>query len=162
MTEQMIITVTGRSGSGKTTLIEKLVREYTAAGRTVSVIKSMRHEFEVDREGKDTFRYRSAGAASALITNGRRIALMADIGEQDTPLSLAEKYMQDYDIVFIEGYKEGDTRKIEVIGDSKEPPIFESDSNVLMVVSDREFATTLPLYKRDDIKGIIEYIERFF
>ncbi len=162
MAEQKIITVTGRSGSGKTTLIEKLVKEYSASGRTVSVIKSMRHEFEVDREGKDTWRYRSAGAASALITNGRRIALMADIGDHETPIALAEKYMSAYDIVIIEGYKEGDTPKIEVIGDSVEPPLFESDSNIIMVVSDREFKTTLPLYKRDDVKRVMECVERIF
>ena len=162
MTEQKIITITGRSGSGKTTLIERLAGEYISEGKKVSVIKSMRHDFEVDREGKDTHRYRSAGVHSALITNGRKIALMADITEEETPLTLAEKYFSDYDIIIIEGFKEGETRKVEVIGDSVETPLFETDSNIVMVVSDREFATKLPLFKRDDIKSIRECIDKIY
>ena len=162
MAEQKIITITGRSGSGKTTLIERLAGEYISEGKKVSVIKSMRHDFEVDREGKDTYRYRSAGVHSALITNGKKIALMADITDDDTPLTLAEKYFSDYDIIIIEGFKEGETRKVEVIGDSSEIPLFESDSNVVMVASDRGFATELPLFKRDDIKSIRECIDRLF
>lgn len=162
MAEQKIITITGRSGSGKTTLIERLAREYVAEGRKVSVIKSMRHDFEVDREGKDTHRYRSAGVHSALITNGKKIALMADITDNETPLTLAEKYFRDHDIVIVEGFKEGGTRKVEVIGDSEETPLFETDSNIVMVVSDRDFSTKLPLFKRDDVKKIREYIDRIF
>lgn len=162
MAEQKIITITGRSGSGKTTLIERLIKEYITEGLKVSVIKSMRHDFEVDREGKDTHRYRAAGVHSALITNGKKIALMADITDEETPLTLAAKYFGDYDIVIIEGFKEGETRKVEVIGDSTESPLFESDSNVVMVVSDRKFATRLPLFKRDDIKSIRECIDRIF
>jgi len=162
MAEQKIITITGRSGSGKTTLIERLIKEYIIEGKKVSVIKSMRHDFDVDREGKDTYRYRSAGVHSALITNGRKIALMADITDEETPLTLTAKYFGDYDIVIIEGFKEGETRKVEVIGDSTESPLFESDSNVVMVVSDRGFKTELPLFKRDDIKSIKECIDKLF
>ena len=162
MKKPKIITVTGKSGSGKTTLIERLIGEYTSEGKSVSVLKSMRHHFDIDREGKDTYRYREAGAGSALITNGKQIALMADITEEETPLALAEKYFSDSDIVIIEGFKEGRTRKIEVIGDSEEPPLFENDSLIVMVVSDREFDTRLPQFRRDDIKGIFASIEKIF
>lgn len=162
MAEQKIITVTGRSGSGKTTLIERLVNEYISEGKKVSVVKSMRHDFDVDREGKDTHRYKNAGAQSALITNGKKIALMADITDEETPLTLAAKYFSDYDIVIIEGFKEGETRKIEVIGDSEETPLFENDSRVVMVVSDRNFSTDLPKFIRNDIRGIKNCIEKIF
>lgn len=87
---------------------------------------------------------------------------MADITEDETPLTLAEKYFSDYDIIIIEGFKEGETRKVEVIGDSVETPLFETDSNIVMVVSDREFATKLPLFKRDDIKSIRECIDKIY
>jgi len=162
MAEQKIITITGRSGSGKTTLIERLVKEYITEGKKVSVIKSMRHDFEVDREGKDTHRYREAGVHSALITNGKKIALMADITEKETPLTLAAKYFSDHDIIIIEGFKEGETLKVEVIGDSVETPLFETDSNIVIAVSDRDLNTSLPLFKRDDIRSIKDCIEKLF
>ena len=162
MEKQKIITVTGRSGSGKTTLIERLVKEYIAEGRSVSVLKSMRHDFDIDREGKDTYRYREAGVRSCIITNGRKFAMMSDNTGDATALELALKYFPDDDIIFIEGYKEGETRKIEVIGDTNEAPLFMSDSNIVMVVTDRDTGTALPLFKRDDISGIKECIEKIF
>lgn len=50
------------SGSGKTTLIEQLVREFKQRGLRVAVIKHDAHGFDIDREGKDTWRFQMAGA----------------------------------------------------------------------------------------------------
>ena len=52
----------GYSGSGKTTLIEQLVRSLKARGLRVAVIKHDVHDFEMDREGKDSWRFSQAGA----------------------------------------------------------------------------------------------------
>ncbi|MFA5518430.1 MAG: molybdopterin-guanine dinucleotide biosynthesis protein B, partial [Spirochaetota bacterium] len=64
MKKSKIITITGKSDSGKTTLIEKLIKYYSAKGLKVSVVKSMKHDFEIDHKGKDTYRYREAGVFS--------------------------------------------------------------------------------------------------
>jgi molybdopterin-guanine dinucleotide biosynthesis protein B len=155
-----IISVTGRSGSGKTTLIEKLIVHYKSLGKKVSVIKSMRHEFETDPAGKDTFRYRESGAFSSIITNGKKFALISEIDNDANPVDLAEKFFSDSDIIIIEGFKEGNQKKIEVIGDSKEAPLFTGDKNIKFLVTDKSFETSLPVYKRDDIGGIIVAIEK--
>lgn len=158
--KQSVISVTGRSGSGKTTLIEKLIAHYKCLGKKVSVIKSMRHDFNTDPEGKDTYRYRESGATASIITNGRMFALISLIDREETPLDLAGKYFADSDFVIIEGFKEGKISKIEVIGDSTESPLFPGDSNIKILVTDRQFDTELPVYRRDDIDGITAAIEK--
>lgn len=47
--------ICGFSGSGKTTLIEKLVRLSKRNGNKVSVVKHDAHEFEMDKQGKDSY-----------------------------------------------------------------------------------------------------------
>lgn len=158
--EQQIISVTGRSGSGKTTLIEKMIVHYKSLGKKVSVIKSMRHDFDTDPEGKDTYRYRESGASASIITNGKKFALISEIDNEANPLELAKKFFSDSDIIIIEGFKEGDQKKIEVIGDSKETPLFYDDKNIRILVSDKVLDTELPVFKRDDIEVIIEAIEK--
>jgi len=158
--KQQIISVTGRSGSGKTTLIEKLIVHYKNLGKKVSVIKSMRHEFDTDPSGKDTFRYRESGASASIITNGKKFAYISEIDDQADPLDLAERFFSSSDIIIIEGFKEGNIHKIEVIGESKEAPLFPNDSNIKILVTDKTIDTELPVYKRDDIDGVIGAIEK--
>ena len=162
MIRQKIITVIGRSGSGKTTLVEKLIMHYKSEGRKVSALKSMRHDFQIDHEGKDTWRYREAGVFSSAITNGRMMAFVSDIDADYTPLDLAHLYFPDSDVIIIEGYKESRSPKIEVIGDSPEDPLFTGDDAVKIVVTDREITAPLPVFKRDDILSIVREIEKFF
>jgi len=157
---QRIISVTGRSGSGKTTLIEKLIVYYKNQGKKVSVIKSMRHEFESDPAGKDTYRYRESGASASIITNGKKFALISEINNHENPLNLAKKYFDDSDIIIIEGFKEGKTDKIEVIGDSAEPPLFYDDPDIKILVTDKVLDTSLPVYRRDEVEKIIVAIEK--
>lgn len=159
---QKIITIIGRSGSGKTTLIEKLIKRYRSQGKKVSALKSMRHEFNIDHQGKDTWRYREAGVFSLAITNGKTMAFISDIKADYTPLDLAHQYFADSDIIIIEGYKEGRLAKIEVIGDSTEDPLFVTDNAVKILVTDRDISSDLPVIKRDNIDGIIEAIEKVY
>ncbi|MDH5209856.1 MAG: molybdopterin-guanine dinucleotide biosynthesis protein B, partial [Burkholderiaceae bacterium] len=68
----------GYSNSGKTTLIEKLIPLFRARGLSVSAIKNAHHGFDMDRPGKDSYRYREAGAGQVLIATGERWALLTE------------------------------------------------------------------------------------
>ena len=60
--EKRIISFVGFSGSGKTTFIEQLIKVIKRRGFSVAVIKHDAHHFEMDKEGKDTFRFYGAGS----------------------------------------------------------------------------------------------------
>lgn len=57
----------GYSGSGKTTLIEKLLPILKKTFPKIAVIKSTHHHIELDKPGKDSFRYRQSGADSVVL-----------------------------------------------------------------------------------------------
>ena len=162
MSRQKIITIVGKSNSGKTTLVEKLIAHYKSEGKKVSALKSMRHDFQIDHEGKDTWRYRDAGVFSAAITNGRTMAFVSDVEDDLTPLDIAHKFFADSDIIIIEGYKESRSPKIEVIGDSAEEPVFKGDDAVKLIVTDADINSSLPVFRRNDIEAIVREIEKIF
>ena len=55
--------VIGWKNAGKTSLMERLVAEITGRGFSVSTVKHVHHDVDLDQPGKDTFRHRAAGAA---------------------------------------------------------------------------------------------------
>jgi molybdopterin-guanine dinucleotide biosynthesis adapter protein len=158
-----IVSIVGRSGSGKTTLIEKLVRHWGESGLKIAIIKHMKHDFCVDTAGKDTFRYREAGAAASIITNDRDYAVMASNFEKLSTLDIAKRYCPGFDLVIIEGYKEGDIVKIEVIGDSTEGPLDTAGvTNIVALVTDTAIADQRPVFRRDDTGEIARFIEELW
>lgn len=162
MKKSKIVTITGKSNSGKTTLIEKLIKYYSAKGLKVSVVKSMKHVFDIDQEGKDTYRYKEAGVFSWAITNGESYALLSKIDNSLSPLDIAEKNFPDSDIVFIEGFKEGKIPKIEVIGSEAEEALFRNDKSILAILTDISIDTELPVFSRNDIEAVANFIDKKF
>ena len=50
------------SNTGKTTYIVELIAELTRRGVRVGAIKHDAHEFEIDKQGKDSWRFARSGA----------------------------------------------------------------------------------------------------
>ncbi len=154
------VSIIGFSGSGKTTLIVKVVAELTKRGYRVGTIKHDAHRFEIDREGKDSWRHKKAGAVSVLITSKEK---MAFIKSTDSEMSLTEAIgtlMNDLDVVITEGYKTGNLPKIEVFRGSVSESRACPENNALMaVVSDGPVDTDKPLLDINDYKGVADIIE---
>ena len=141
-----VIGFAGYSGVGKTTLVEALVALLRQRGLRVSVVKHAHHLFDVDREGKDSWRHRQAGAYEVLLASERRMALMR---EHEQPLELSVHGMlaqldPGVDWVLVEGFKHGDMPKIEVwrlqqdrLAKGKTiDPLYPHDARVLAVATD--------------------------
>ncbi|MFN9028881.1 MAG: molybdopterin-guanine dinucleotide biosynthesis protein B [Betaproteobacteria bacterium] len=128
----------GYSNSGKTTLIEKLIPLLTARGLSVSAVKNAHHGFDMDRPGKDSYRYREAGASQVLIATSRRWALLTETPEGPAPLDTLLARLSPCDLVLVEGFKsEGEVPRIEVRrSTSTEPALFPRDPNVVAVAAD--------------------------
>ena len=94
----MIIAIKGEKKSGKTAFIEKLLEKLR--GYKIIVIKSSEHE-RIDEEGKDTFRYREAGAVASIIVARNEIVLFSNENGLDKAINLAKKLMPD--LIIVEG-----------------------------------------------------------
>jgi molybdopterin-guanine dinucleotide biosynthesis protein B len=150
----------GYSNSGKTTLIERLIPLLRAHGLAVSAVKNAHHGFDMDRPGKDSFRYREAGAGQVLIATGQRWALLTETPQRAAPLEALLARLDPCDLVLVEGFKsEGAIARIEVrrAGQS-EPPIFPGDAKVVAVASDGPVATQLPVLDLNDPPAVARFI----
>lgn len=110
-----IFGVTGWKNSGKTTLLTRLVAEIAGRGVAVSTVKHAHHAFDIDHEGKDSWRHRQAGAREVLVSSAKRWALMhelADPGEEPSLETLLGK-LGPVDLVLVEGFKRDRHPKIE-------------------------------------------------
>ena len=154
--------VIGWKNAGKTTLMERLVAEITRRGFSVSTIKHAHHTFDVDHQGKDSWRHREAGAREVLVAASQRWALMSELRGADEP-ALAELLarMDPVDLVLIEGYKRDSHPKVEVHrAATGHPLIAPGDPTVRAIACDSALATDRPLLDLDDITAIADFIAR--
>jgi molybdopterin-guanine dinucleotide biosynthesis protein B len=158
--ERKAIGFIGYSNSGKTTLIEKLIPIFRAQGLAVSAVKNAHHGFDMDRPGKDSYRYRVAGAGQVLIATTERWALLTETPSGHASLEHLLQQMAPCDLVIVEGFKsEGRMPRIEVRRSTVEdPPIHPRDPNVIAVASDVPIDCPLPVLDLNDADRIAVFI----
>ncbi len=156
-----IVSIVGKSDSGKTTLIEKLVPELVRRGYRVGTVKHDVHGFDVDREGKDSWRHKQAGARSVLIASPARIALIEDV-DRDLPLQeIRDRYFSDVDLVLTEGYKRGPMPKIEVSRRERSRELICTEADDLVaVVSDQDHEVNVPVFRFEEVPALADRIEQ--
>lgn len=156
-----IVSIVGKSDSGKTTLIEKLVPELVGRGYRVGTVKHDVHGFDVDREGKDSWRHKQAGARSVLIASPVRIALMEDV-DRDLPLEgIRDRYFRDVDLILTEGYKRGPMPKVEVSRRERSRELICTEADDLVaVVSDQDHEVHVPVFRFEEVKALADRIEQ--
>src|SRR6201994_357037 len=109
------IGLAGWSGAGKTTLLSRVIPYFIKQGLRVSVIKHAHHDFDVDVEGKDSWKHRQSGASEVLVSSARRWALMHELrGAGEPGLQELLSKLSPVDLVLIEGFKRGAVAKIEI------------------------------------------------
>jgi molybdopterin-guanine dinucleotide biosynthesis adapter protein len=158
-----IVSIVGKSDSGKTTLIEKLLPELVRRGYRIATVKHDVHGFEVDREGKDSWRHKKAGAHTVIISSPQKVALIRDVEKDLTLDELREKLVQDVDLILSEGYKKDVQPKIEIFRKEKHQELLcTPQDNLVAIVSNQTFDIGVPCYGLDDMKGLGNFIESMF
>ena len=152
--------VAGWKNSGKTGLMERLVAEFVARGFSVSTIKHAHHAFDVDHEGKDSYRHRAAGATEVLLASGKRFALMHELRDEDEPpLEALLAKLAPVDLVLVEGYKRDAHPKVEAHRqETGNPLIAPDDPTVRAVASDTDMELDRPVFDLNDTVAIADFI----
>jgi molybdopterin-guanine dinucleotide biosynthesis protein B len=153
--------VAARSNSGKTTLIEKIVKIMKARGLRVAVVKHASAGFDLDKPGKDSWRFQQAGADTVVLAGPDAMAIMKKIDHEPSPEDL-ERAAGDADIVIHEGFKTVAKNKIEVFrsGFSGDRPLCVEDRSYLALVSDRPFPVSIPSFDLNDSEGVAAFLEK--
>jgi len=159
-----VIGLSGFSGSGKTTLAERLIATLRAAGLRVSVVKHAHHSFDIDHQGKDSWRHRQAGASEVVIASDRRLAKIREFATRSDPTVhdlIAE--LGPCDWVVVEGFKRAALPKIEVWRAANgKPARYLEDADVVAIATDdpRQLPapTSLPILDLDDAEGVAAFL----
>ena len=156
----------GNSNSGKTTLLTALIADLTAAGLKVGAVKHHHRSFTIDHEGKDSQRFTAAGARKTIITGPEQTALVEQTEKQLPLEDLAATYLQDLDLILVEGFKQIEIPKIEVQRQALGLPLLSRginpDPNLIAVISDQKQTLDVPLFALDEISAISTFICNYF
>lgn len=161
----LIISIVSKKGSGKTTLLEKLIPELKRRGYRVGTVKHDTHGFDIDHEGKDTYRHKASGADSVLISCPWKLSLIKDTHEEIPLRQLVDRYMKDMDIVLTEGYKRANMPQVEVFrGVVHNTPLHNKgeEGSLIAVMSDQSIDIGVPILNIDDARALADLIEDRF
>lgn len=154
-----IITIVGKSNSGKTTLLEKLIACLTQRGYKIGSVKHAHDGFEMDKEGKDSWRHRKAGASSTLVITQNKAAIIKD--DKTSYIEKMRSYLSDMDIILAEGFKKQTLPKIEIFRTKSvhKQPLCMEDENLIAFVTDSDYKPGVPVFGLEDIRNIADFIE---
>ena len=143
------------SGTGKTTLMEKIVKRMTEKGVRVAVVKHDGHSFEIDKEGKDSYRYTKAGAEVTVISSAEKTAC---IEQRSLTLEQILSDIRGVDLILVEGYKHSEIPQIGLSRKACGKGLIHDAERYIALVTDEEIATEKPIFSFGDIDGIVDFI----
>ena len=154
-----VISLVGYSNSGKTTVLVEIISELKSRGYKVATIKHHGGDFDIDHEGKDTYRHMESGAVTKILSSPNKFALISKVEKEKTLDQLIE-YVEGVDIIITEGFKNENKAKIEVFRQAnKKERIKGIEKELLAVISDDEITDKVVKFSFENIKGIADFIE---
>lgn len=156
-----VVNVIGeKSGVGKTFLMEGIIKELKLRGLSIATIKHDVHNFDIDKEGKDTYKHRKAGSEKVIISSKKRFAIIEEVKEEYELIDLI-KLCLDKDVVLVEGYKNSNLRKIEVYDSNKSSKVISKNEKLIAIATDETFYYgKVEVVRKNDFKGLCDLIEK--
>jgi molybdopterin-guanine dinucleotide biosynthesis protein B len=156
-----LLGIVGFKNAGKTTLTERLVSELTARSYRISTVKHAHHAFDIDQEGRDSWRHRQAGASEVAIVSANRWALVHELrGGREPGLHEIVGKLAPCDLVLTEGYKWEKHPKIEVRNVAlAHPELAGKDPTVIAIAANGVIENSpVPVFDRENVKSIADFI----
>jgi molybdopterin-guanine dinucleotide biosynthesis protein B len=156
-----LLGIVGFKNAGKTTLTERLVSELTARNYRIATVKHAHHAFDIDQEGRDSWRHRKAGASEVAIVSANRWALVHELrGAPEPGLQEIVGKLAPCDLVLTEGYKWEKHPKIEVRNLAlAHPELAGKDSTVIAIAANGTIENSpVPVFDRENVEAIADFI----
>ena len=135
--EATIISIAGKQNAGKTTLIKDLIPKLKEHGYRVGTLKYNIRKFDIDHEGKDTYKYSSSGADSVAISTQSEFVVMKKTAKPLTLQEIIEAHFSDVDVVLVEGYREDGYPRVRIIDPQDTNAVKTDSENELLLVNEK-------------------------
>ena len=146
-----LVTVSApQSNTGKTTFIERLIPRLKAKGLRVGVVKGDCHGYDVDEEGKDSYRFKKAGADGVAVVSPQGYFIQQQTAGRASLVDIAQR-LTDVDVVLIESRNHGIMPKLSLWRGLGE--VLVDEDTVAIFSSVRHEQIALLQYGIDDIDG---------
>jgi formylmethanofuran dehydrogenase subunit E len=156
-----LITVIGKSKGGKMVLVEKLIRELTERGLKIAAVKRHFHEgFEIDHEGKDSWRYARAGSQQVVIAAPDKFATYRQL-DQELSLDEIAAGISGVDLILVDGYMSSNKPSIEVVRSENGSELIGAPEQWIAIASEVALEAGVPVFELDDIQGISSFIQTY-
>ncbi len=149
----MILSIVGDSKSGKTTIVTKLVPVLKSKGLKVAVVKHT-HGFEIDKEGKDSWKIYHSGA-DVVLSSKNKLALIKRQDNENFD-EIYERYLKDYDVVITEGFNDAGKDRIVVLNSKNNLGRYQK-GKIIAIVSDFPI-DGYTCFKKSELDELIKFI----
>ena len=156
-----VVSIVGKSGAGKTALMERLIAEFGKRGYRIAAVKHS-HGMEIDRPGKDSWRFAQAGSEVVAVSSPEKLAFIRSMDHDASIEEILHLIGSGFDLVLVEGFKRGSAPKIEVLKRDLGEDLLCSVKELSAVVSNESLDIDVPQFFVDDTQAIADFIEKNF
>ena len=153
------VAIVGPSNSGKTVLICLLVEWFQTQGLEVAVLKHSHHPHLGDT-GKDTGRYRRAGARNVALAAPGLLQITRSLPADPPVEEVLSSWAPDADLILVEGYKSSALPKIALVGPKLEK-VLPDYSQVIALVCEEPTESRLPVFTPRQVADLGRFIQEF-
>ena len=155
--EVTIISIVGKQNAGKTTLIKGLIPKLKEQGYRVGTLKYNIRKFDIDHEGKDTYKYSNSGADSVAISSQNEFVVMKKTANPLSLHEIIEAYLNDVNVVLVEGYREDDYPRIRLIDPQDTETVKTDSQNELLLIKEN---LENRCFSIEDVNKALDFIEK--
>jgi molybdopterin molybdotransferase len=157
-----IVSIVGKSQSGKTVLMEQLIAEFKRRGYKVAALKHGRSGIEIDRPGKDSWRFTQAGSDAVLVSSPDKLAFIKNVNHDLNIEEIMPIVGPEFDLVLAEGFRKSKTPKIEVHRKGLGDDLLCSPKELSAIVTDDSLDIDVAQLPWGDTVAVADFIEKNF
>jgi molybdopterin-guanine dinucleotide biosynthesis protein MobB len=148
------------SGTGKTTLIEGVIRVLVGRGFRICVLKHDAHNLTLDQPGKDTWRFRQAGAFRAVIASDTELGMFSSVQGDLTIGGIIQDHLGDADLVITEGFRRAQIDMIRVHRtDGPDSQDWEMPGTAIAWATDGTAPQNMRILPLNDVDAIADFLQ---
>ena len=154
-----IIGIVGWKNTGKTFFVSEIIKKLKSKNYRIASIKHAHHEFDIDHPNTDSYIHRISSSSQVIISSSKRWAKINELESQkEKKLDELISELSEIDIVLVEGFKNENHPKIEVINEKEKNHLYKNIKNVIGIISDLDLDTNLKQFKKNEIDKIVNFI----